>query len=103
MKLQLILAVFPVLATIAVAMCPFMAKREGLGEGVEGMGMVSPHTSETPAQRAHALAYEAAVRLLPLEEVQADIIKLMHDSQEAWPADYGSYGPFFIRLAWHCS
>ncbi|MGL5069284.1 MAG: catalase/peroxidase HPI [Sarcina sp.] len=38
---------------------------------------------------------------LDLEEVKKDIIALMTDSQEWWPADYGHYGPFFIRMAWH--
>ncbi len=38
---------------------------------------------------------------LDLEAVKKDIFDLMTDSQEWWPADYGHYGPFFIRMAWH--
>lgn len=38
---------------------------------------------------------------LELKEVKKDLFKLMTDSQEWWPADYGSYGPLFIRMAWH--
>lgn len=48
-------------------------------------------------------AYDEAVRNLDLEAVKADIEKVLTDSKECWPADFGNYGPFFVRLAWHCS
>ena len=35
--------------------------------------------------------------------VSADIKALLTQSKEAWPADFGNYGPFFVRLAWHCT
>ena len=38
---------------------------------------------------------------LDLEEVKKDIFAVMTDSQDWWPADYGHYGPLFIRMAWH--
>ncbi|MEM1301042.1 MAG: catalase/peroxidase HPI [Pseudomonadota bacterium] len=38
---------------------------------------------------------------LDLDGLRADIFALMTESQEWWPADYGHYGPFFIRMAWH--
>ena len=38
---------------------------------------------------------------LDLAAVKKDLTAVMTDSQEWWPADYGHYGPFFIRMAWH--
>ena len=45
--------------------------------------------------------YAEAFKTLDLEELQRDIEKVMTTSQEWWPADYGHYGPLFIRMAWH--
>lgn len=45
--------------------------------------------------------YAAEFKTLDLEEVKKDITEAMTTSQEWWPADYGHYGPFFIRMAWH--
>jgi catalase-peroxidase len=45
--------------------------------------------------------YAEAFEDLDLESVKADIEEVMTDSQEWWPADYGHYGPLFIRMAWH--
>jgi catalase-peroxidase len=45
--------------------------------------------------------YAAAFKTLDLEAVRQDLHKVMTDSQPWWPADYGHYGPFFIRMAWH--
>ena len=45
--------------------------------------------------------YAEAFKTLDLEELKRDIEKVMTTSQEWWPADYGHYGPLFIRMAWH--
>jgi len=45
--------------------------------------------------------YAEAFKTLDLEALRKDLMDLMTDSQEWWPADYGHYGPFFIRMAWH--
>ena len=45
--------------------------------------------------------YAEAFKTLDLEAVKQDIYKVMTTSQEWWPADYGHYGPLFIRMAWH--
>ncbi|MDX1503468.1 MAG: catalase/peroxidase HPI [Thermoanaerobaculia bacterium] len=45
--------------------------------------------------------YAEAFRSLDLAAVKRDLHELMTDSQEWWPADWGHYGPLFIRMAWH--
>ncbi|MGZ0747425.1 catalase/peroxidase HPI [Haloparvum sp. AD34] len=45
--------------------------------------------------------YAEAFEELDYEAVKADIEDVMTDSQDWWPADYGTYGPLFIRMAWH--
>ncbi|SFS44105.1 catalase/peroxidase HPI [Halostagnicola kamekurae] len=45
--------------------------------------------------------YAEEFEKLDYEAVKADLAELMTDSQEWWPADYGHYGPLFIRMAWH--
>jgi len=45
--------------------------------------------------------YAEAFKTLDLEALRKDLVALMTDSQDWWPADYGHYGPLFVRMAWH--
>ena len=69
-----------------------------------------PQRLDLTALRQHAPAsnpygeefdYAKEFASLDLEAVKKDLRALMTDSQEWWPADFGHYGPFFIRMAWH--
>ena len=57
----------------------------------------APHANPLGATFDYAKAFNR----LDLHAVVADLHALMTDSQAWWPADYGHYGPFFIRMAWH--
>lgn len=47
--------------------------------------------------------YAQAFKSLDYQGLKSDLKKLMTESQDWWPADYGNYGPFFIRLSWHAA
>ena len=59
------------------------------------------HHSEKSDPYGPEFDYVAEFKTLPLDQVKADITTAMKTSQPWWPADYGHYGPFFIRMAWH--
>jgi catalase-peroxidase len=57
--------------------------------------------SPLPNPMGKAFNYAKEFKSLDLNAVVKDLHALMTDSQDWWPADYGHYGPFFIRMAWH--
>ena len=54
-----------------------------------------------PAPRGADYKYSEAFKGLDVEAVKRDVFQVMTTSQDWWPADYGHYGPLFIRMAWH--
>ena len=57
--------------------------------------------SELTDPMGKAFNYALEFKSLDLDAVVKDLTALMTDSQDWWPADYGHYGPFFVRMAWH--
>jgi catalase-peroxidase len=55
----------------------------------------------TPNPMGEDFDYATEFKSLDYQAVKRDLHALMTDSQPWWPADYGHYGPFFIRMAWH--
>ncbi len=91
--------------------CPFLG---GMVNKSAGGGMTNrdwwPNQLKLNILRQHSsmsnpmddnFNYTEEFKSLDLEAVKKDLYDLMTDSQEWWPADYGHYGPFFIRMAWH--
>jgi catalase-peroxidase len=64
---------------------------------------LSPLRQQAPSSNPYGADFDYAKEFAKLDLValKADIKALMTTSQDWWPADYGSYGPFFIRMAWH--
>ena len=64
------------------------------------LSILHQHSPETNPM-GETFNYAEAFKSLDLATVRADIFELMTTSQDWWPADYGHYGPLFIRMAWH--
>lgn len=90
--------------------CPFTgASKQVAGSGTRNQNWW-PNQLKLNVLRQHSnlsdpmhgkFNYAEAFKSLDYQAVKKDIVDLMTRSQEWWPADYGHYGPFFIRMAWH--
>lgn len=91
--------------------CPFMGGvlKKGAGSGFSNrdwwpnqlnLSILRQHSSLSNPM-GQKFNYVEEFKSLDLEALKQDIYDLMTNSQEWWPADYGHYGPFFIRMAWH--
>ncbi len=91
--------------------CPFTggALKQSAGGGTKNrdwwpnqlnLSILRQHSSLSNPM-GEAFNYAEAFKQLDLATVKEDLLKLMTESQDWWPADYGHYGPFFIRMAWH--
>jgi len=65
------------------------------------LGILHQNGSGSPNPFGEDFDYAAEFQSLDYQAVKRDLTALMTDSQPWWPADYGHYGPFFIRMAWH--
>lgn len=78
--------------------CPFFKQFELAAHAPTQLklSLLNPSTRFTGG-----VAYKDAVKDLDVEALKADLTALMTDSKDWWPADYGHYGPFMVRMAWH--
>jgi catalase-peroxidase len=96
---------------LALTMTPLMASNHAFAMGEPKPNQfwwpeqvdLSPLRLHSPASDPMGADFDYAEEFakLDLEAVKKDLAELMTDSQDWWPADWGHYGPFFIRMAWH--
>lgn len=101
----------PLLAVIALAISPLGLSSSAFAQSEPKSNQYWwPETLNLSPLRQHAAEsdpmdenfnYAEAFKSLDLNALKKDIETLMTTSQDWWPADYGHYGPFFIRMAWH--
>ena len=94
------------------SMCPHLnAMNQAAGEGTSidywwpeqlNLGILRQHSNLTNPL-GEDFDYVEAFKSLDLDALKKDLTDLMTDSQDWWPADYGHYGPFFIRMTWHAA
>ena len=65
--------------------------------------MLHQHSPRGRTRWATDFDYAEEFKTLDLEALKRDIVEVMTTSQDWWPADYGHYGPLFIRMAWHAA
>ena len=61
------------------------------------------HQHDKKSNPMNGFDYRQEFQNLDYDALKKDLNDLMTDSQEWWPADYGHYGPFFIRMTWHAA
>src|SRR3984957_16915584 len=95
--------------TAPAATCPVMSHRQSATASMANQHWWPDRLSLTPLGKNSPLIdpmgeefdYAAEFESLDLAALKDDIVEVMTTSQEWWPADYGHYGPLFIRMAWH--
>jgi len=81
---------------------PFLNKSKGSAGGCPFFHNEPPQYAGLPSPEIQKEYYEA-LQKINWGDVKADLKQLFRTSEDWWPADYGHYGPFFIRMAWHAT